>query len=184
MDVLVYIVCGVFHFRRCAQATGLADKSLVKHPGLGRPHKSFVIKTRRKQGRAPAVGTEQAREQAGPAVDALGIQALVQLDLGHLGVGDGVRTALDLHQCRRFFNTGGHDTAWTVVFPGPRKQAFACRQQGRSQGVAGIAAKAAAIEGEADRGFAVDAAAQVRYTLPAHAAAPAPGAPSGFSPGL
>ena len=184
MDVLVY-VCGlVFDLRRCAQATGFANESLVKHPGLGRPHKGLVIKTGGEQRRAPAVDAEQARQCARPAVDAFSHELVIQLNLGHLGIRDGVRAALELHQRRRFFNARCDDAARTVVLPRARVQQLARRQQGRGQRVTGKALVAAAIESEAQAAAAVQALAQRVDALAAHAAAPAPGAASGFSPGL
>ena len=184
MDVLVHIRGFVFDLRRCAQATGLADKAFVKHPGLGRPHKGLVIKPGGKQGRAPAVDAEQARQCARPAVDAFSHELVIQLNLGHLGIRDGVRAALELHQRRRFFNARCDDATRTVVLPGARIQQLARRQQGRGQRVTGKALVAAAIESEAQAAAAVQPLAQRVDALAAHAAAPAPGAASGFSPGL
>ena len=184
MDVLVHVGGLVFDLRRCAQATGFADKALVKHPGLGRPHKGLVIKTGGEQRRAPAVDAEQARQCARPAVDAFSHEMVIQLNLGHLGVGDGVRAALELHQRRRFFDARCHDAARAVVFPRTRKKLFARGQQGGSQRVAGKALVAAAIEGEAQAAAAVQPFAQRVDALAAHAAPPALGVASGFSPGL
>ena len=203
MDVLVHITVLVFLLRRGTETTGLADKTLVPHPGLGRPHKGLVIEPGREQRRKPAVDGKQMFTRAGPGVDACRLQALVQLHLGHLGVGNGPGTTFQLHQRRGFFDAGTHDGARAVVFPGARQHGLASRQHGRGQRVSGKAAVAAAVELEAQRARAVKAAAGRRYANTAHAKSPAFGAPpsepppagpllpmasevlpSGFSPGL
>ena len=186
MDVLVHIPVPVLLQRRGAQTTGLADDALVPHPGLGRPHEGLVIEACREQRREPAVDAEQVLARAGPGVHAVGLQVLVQLDLGHLGVRNHPGTGLHLHQRRRFLDATADDAARPVVLPGARQHGLAGGQHGRGQRVAGKALVAAAVETEAHGARTVDTDAAAGQTRAGHAAPPPPvlAGASGFSPGL
>ncbi len=156
MDVLVHVAIRVFLLRRGAQATGVADETLVPHPGLGRPHEGLVVEAGREQRREPAVDAQQVLRRARPGQGTLRLQAVVQLDLGHLGVGNRLVATLELHQRRRLLDAAGQHAARAVVFPRARQHRLACRQYGRGQGVAGETLVAAAVETEVQRALAVE----------------------------
>ena len=188
MDVLVHVAGGIFLQWRSTQATCLANEALVQHPGLSGPHEGLVVKACREQRREPAIDAEQVFAGAGPGVHALGIQRVVQLHLGHFGVGNGVGTTLQLCQGRRLLDARRDNAAGPMVFPGPGNDLLTRSQQGRRQCVTRKTVETSAVELEWNRTRAVQPCAHVGYAGAAHWAPPATwpldAATSGFSPGL
>jgi hypothetical protein len=185
VDVLVHITVLVFLQRRGTQATGLADEALVPHPGLGGPHECLVVEPGGEQRREPAVDAQQMLARAGPGVHAVGLQVLVQLDLGHLRVGDHPGAGLHLHQRRGLLDTAADDAARPVVLPGARQHGLAGGQHGRGQRVACKTLVAATVEAELHGARAIDPDAAGGQAGAGHATPPpVPAGASGFSPGL
>ena len=160
--------------RAATQAGGLADVLLVLRPGRGRRHEGLVVEARRHELATDlADDAHQVAVDVGPAVGALGHQAVVQGLLGgtHVGHLAGFGRA-QLNDGVRLVGTGGHQTTRTGVLEAAVQHVDAVGQQGRGQRVTREALIAHAVEGEAQRALAVDPAAVAETVALAHFAAP------------
>jgi hypothetical protein len=173
MGIGLAVAIRIGRLGRLAEAGGAADDMLVFHPGAGRPHEGLVVEAGREITRQQIVDAADVEAQRRPAVLALGDEAVIELDLGgaHIGLGAIARAQLD--QRIGLVGARGHDAARAMIFEAPPDEMDAIGEQGRGKGVAGIALVALAVEGEAERPGAVDAAAPGRTMgLLAHGCSP------------
>ena len=143
-----------------ADAGGAADDALVGGPRARRRHEGLVIETGREQRREQIVERPHVQTERGPAVLARRDEPVVKLDHGGARVGLGARPVAHAHQRVRLLRSGGENAAWAVIFEAAADEVHPVRQQGGGERVAGMAAVAAAVEGEAERARAVDRAAR------------------------
>ena len=160
--------------RATTQACGLADVLLVLRPRRGRRHEGLVVEARRHE--LTTQGAQQTHHVAvyvGPAIGALGDQAVVQrllrgAHVGHLARFGGTQ----LHDGVGLIGSSGHHTTRTGVLEAAIDDVHTIGEQGRGERVAGKALEADAIEVETQRARAVDAAAGAETIALAHFAAP------------
>ena len=180
VDVHLVIAVGVGAVRGAAQAGGAADHRFVGHPQGGRPLEGLVVEAGGHEAREQAERRGEVVIDARPAIDAGGGEAVVELDAGGAGVGQGVGAALHLDDGVGLLRSRREDAAWTVVLEAAPDHRDPVGDQRRGQGVAGVALVVAAVEGEAQRPAAFDAPALGQPVgLFLHDASP-----GGFSPTL
>ena len=152
---------GIFLAGGFAQTRGSTDERLIDLvPEAAWPHEGLVIETGREQHIGAIVHGPDVEGQARPFVLAFGDQPLAQFLHGGAGVGfKPARPARGADQGIRFLGPGGDGTTRTVVFERSSHQVNAIGQQGRGDGVPAQSLIGFAIEGKADRGIVIDAAA-------------------------
>src|SRR5262249_26783691 len=94
----------------------------------------------------------------GPAIDAVGGEAVAQLDLRCAAIGIAVGTGAELDDGARLLRARGHDATRAVVLEAAADQRDAVREQRRGERVARVALIAPRVEGEAKAARSVDAA--------------------------
>src|SRR5581483_4106159 len=147
--------------RRAPETGARADRRLVEAgPEGSRPHERLVVETGGEEGRQPIGNRAEIEAKRRPAVLARGSKALMEL---HLRCAEVRRlapaAAIDRDQRVRLLGASRNDAARPVILERAADQVDAVGEQRRSQRVAGEAGERDTIEGEAERLFAVDAAA-------------------------
>ena len=143
-----------------SEAGGAADERLVKAlPARARRHKCLVVEARRNERRDNAVERVEIKVKAGPGVLRGGAEAVGERDFGGAEVGRGAGAVSGADEGVGFFGAGGQNAARAVVFETAADKVNAVREEGGGEGVAVVALKGAAAEGEAQDARAVNRAA-------------------------
>src|SRR3954470_22998061 len=121
-------------------------------------HEGLVVEAGDEDLRQDVVDRTHVGLDIGPGVLAVCRQTFVDLDLGGAQVRLGAVAALKLDQRVWLFRTGGENAARTVILEAAGDQMDAVGEQGRGEGIAGIALERTAVEGEVDRAAPVDPA--------------------------
>ncbi len=185
----VGIRVGIGLLRRHAQARRAADHGLEQ---LGperraldeaRTHEGLVVEARGEERRQEVVHGADVEAPRRPAVLARGDEALVELHLGHAQVRR-LAGAVARHGAERvgLLGAGGQKAAGAVILEGAADEVHAVGEQRRGERVAVAALVGVAVEGEAERAGAVDAAAAGRAVEPGHGATSSPAPIRGASP--
>ena len=151
---------GIGGARRLAQAGGAADERLVDLvPEALRPHEGLIVEAGREQHVERVVHRADVAGQRRPAVLALGLQPVEDLQHRRPRVRlEPPVAAVGSDQCVRLFRPGGQEAARPVILEGPPDEMDAVRQERGRQGVALVAGEVRAVEREAHRAAAVDPA--------------------------
>jgi hypothetical protein len=151
---------GVGLAREAAEARGAADGGLVDAlPEGAGPHEGLVVEARRQERGKEVVYAQRVEGEARPAVLASGIEAVEELGHGGAGVGLLPGAGAQLHEGVGLLRARRQEAAGAVVLEAPAEELHAAREERGGQRVAGVAGIGAAVEGEAQRAAAVDAAA-------------------------
>ncbi len=157
VDRRLLVMVGVRRGGGAAEAGGAADQRLVDLlPEPGRPHEGLVVEAGGEDRGQQPVHRHQVEAEGRPAVLAVRLQPVEQLDHGGAAVRLPPRAAAQLDQRVRLLRPGREDAARAVIFERSSGQSDAVGQQGRGQGVAGMAREVAAVEAEAQRRRTVD----------------------------
>ena len=159
VDVDFVVAVGVGAVRGTAQSSRTPDDGLVGHPQGRRPLEGLVIEAGGQEAPEQAERRREVVIGARPAIDAGRGEAVVELDAGGAGVGQGVGAGLHLDDGVGLLRSRREDAARAVVLEAAPDHRDPVGNQRRGQGVTGIAAVLAAVEGEAERPAAVDAPA-------------------------
>ena len=178
MRVPALVAVGIRAVRRLPQTRHPADQAFVEMPAAMRPHEGLVVEAGRDQAVCEIVDGAEIEAGAGPAIDAVCREALIQLDSRGLEIGQAPGPGADLHQRVGLFGAGGQDAARAVVFEAPPHQVHAVGEQGGCQRISGEPFIAPPVEREPDPPRPVDRAA-FGQTIRLLRHAP----PSGTSPG-
>ncbi len=159
MGVELVVAVGIGFGRALAEAGHAADEVLVLQPEALRPHEGLVVEARWKTAVEQAVHRAEIGGQAGKAVLAFRDQTLIELDLRRAQVGLGAVALAELDQRIRLLRAGGKEAARAVILEAAADQHHAVGEQRGGEGIAVIALVRLAVEHEAQRLGAVDAAA-------------------------
>ena len=166
----VVVALGVGLERRAAVARRVADHLLVAGPQHPRGLERLVVEPRRHELRKTPAEALQIERERGPSCRSAGNEALVELDLRRLEIGDGERAGLDLHERVRLLRAGADDAARPAVLEAARQHPDPMRQQRRGERIAGVAAEALPIERKGERAAPIDARRGEVYAVAAHGA--------------
>ena len=155
-----------------AQTCGAANRGLVEFfPERRRPHEGLVVEASAEERREPAVHCLHVEGKRGPAVLALRLQPLEELDHGGARVGFAPCALAQFHQRVGFFGAGAPEPARSVVFEGSAEEPHAAGEQRRGERVTRKAGTVLAVEAEPDRRVAIrQPAARQAIQLRAHGA--------------
>ena len=131
---------------------GFAETGHAPNGGLVQmpvgPLEGLVIEARRQQRGELAVDRAHIEADAGPAIDAGRHEALVELHQRRAHVRSAQGALAHIDQTGGFLDTAGKNPARPVQLEAAPHELHAVRQEGRRQGIAGVAAEAAAVEAE------------------------------------
>ncbi len=178
MRVLLVITIRIGPFRRLAETGRLADSRLVDVvPERLRPHEGLVVEAGRQQRREQTIDRRNIEADAGPAIDAADLHAMVQLGLRGTQIRDGGVAGADLHQRIGAFRAGAHDAARPMQLEAAADQVDAVRKQRGCQGIALETLQLSAIECENQRPITIHATAGLQAMRLAHCSPPGASSP-------
>ena len=131
---------------------------LIGHPHGCRPHEGLVVEPRREEALQDRIHRADIEFQRREAVLALGVKAVIELDLGGPKVRFGLGAATNADERVRLFRSDGNDAARTVVFEGTADKMNVVGEQRRGERVALIALIALAVESEGEGACTVNPA--------------------------
>ena len=136
---------------------GAADQRLVDlFPEAPRPHEGLVVEPRPQEGRGQPVQRADVMLQGGPAVLAGGLQSVVEFLHRRTSVGLGPPATADRDQRVRLGRSGGQHAPRPVILEATPDQHPSRPQQRRGQRVPAEPRDRLSVEGEGERGGAVD----------------------------
>ncbi len=180
--VAMLVAVGIGRARGAAHAGDASDPVLVAQPPAwrSRPHEGLVVEARGQQPREDVVDDARIHAQRRPPVLARRDQPVVEIQRRGTHVGFGGGALAHLHQRVRLLDAGGHDAARAVVLEAARDEVHAVGEQRRCKRVTRESRIRHAVEREAQRTCAIDAAAGGQAERLRHSAPPVSGSP-GFA---
>ena len=160
VPVHLVVAVGIGLRRRGADARHAPDRRLVERlPQPPGPHERLVIEAGNQERREPAVDGTHIETQAGPAIERLCHQSVVELDQRRAAVGIEPPAFADGDQRVGLLDAGAHHAARAVVLEAAADEEYVVREQRRRERVALEALQWAAVEAEAQLLAAIDAPA-------------------------